>query len=75
MISGKIVFNEQIKSYTCAEGEILGNTWYTVNVSLPYDYSEKVYTGETKGNIGFEWGSSLTNIFRIHFDKIGRAHV
>ena len=74
LISGKIVFYEQIKSYTCAEGEILGNTWYTVNVSLPYDYSEKVYTGETKGNIGFEWGSSLTNIFRIHFDKYDIEH-
>ncbi len=69
LISGAVYFNEEIKSYTCAEGEVYGNTWYTVNASVPLDYIDKKYTGKKSKNIAFEYGSKLTEIFKVHLDK------
>ena len=31
LISGDIMFNEEIKKQVCASGEILANTWYKIN--------------------------------------------
>lgn len=65
LVSGAIRFNEEIKDYTCSEGTIYGNTWYTINVSMPYDYVYKKYTGKTKRNISFGSGN-ITPIFKVH---------
>lgn len=69
LVSGAIKFNEEIKSYTCATGTVYGNTWYTVNVSVPYDYVSKKYTGEEAHNIAILSGSKLIEIFKVHLSK------
>lgn len=69
LISGAIKFNDETKSYVCAEGEVYGNTWYRVNLSIPLVHTEKVYTSNKKSNIGFEIGSTYNRIFKIHFDN------
>lgn len=69
LISGAVKFNEATKSYVCARGEIYGNTWYTVNVSVPFTHTLKDYTGKTHRNFAFEYGSKRTSIFKVHFEK------
>jgi len=69
LVSGAIKFNDEIKSYTCADADVYGNSWYTVNVSIPYNYTDKLYSGKTKFNIAFEYGSKRTSIFKIHFKE------
>lgn len=69
LISGAVKFNDNVKSYVCAEAEVYGNTWYTVSVSIPYNYEKKTYTGKEHKNISFEFGSNRTSIFKVHFDE------
>lgn len=67
LVSGAIKFKEGIKSFVCADAIVYGNTWYTVNVSMPYNHDIKNYTGKKKSNISFVYGSNLTRIFKIHY--------
>lgn len=69
LVSGAIKFNEETKAYTCAEALIYGNTWYTVNVNIPYSYISKKYTGSKKHNIAFEFGSKRTSLLKVHFKE------
>lgn len=69
LISGKVTFNEETKSYVCASGVVYGNTWYRVAIAMPYGHVEKNYTKKRKNNIAFEWGSVYNRIFKIHFDE------
>ncbi len=69
LISGQIKFNESVKSHVCAKGEVYGNTWYRVSISVPLNHEVKEYTGLKKRNIGLEYGSSYMRIFRVHLDE------
>lgn len=69
LISGTIKKGEEVKGTVCADGVVYGNTWYTINVSVPLKKQEKEYTGKKKGNISFEYGSTYTPLFKVHFDK------
>ncbi len=69
IVSGKIKFNEETKSHTCAEATVYGNTWYRVGANLPLDHETKEYTGKKKNNLAFEIGTKYTRIFKIHFDE------
>lgn len=69
LISGSVTFNEENKAYTCADGVVWGNTWYTVSVSVPLKHKTKIYTKNTQKNIGIEIGSKLYEIFKVHLDK------
>lgn len=69
LVDGKIKFNESIKSYVCADAIIYGNTWYTVNVSVPFVHEEKKYTGRTSSNISFLYGSKRTPVLKVHFNN------
>ena len=35
LISGDVIYNEELKSQICASGEIMGEVWYKVNVTYP----------------------------------------
>lgn len=69
LISGEIKFNEAIKSHVCASGTVYGNTWYRVSISLPYEHTIKNYTGKSKNNLGFEYGSTYNRIFKVHYEN------
>ena len=69
LIRGSILFNEKNKNYVCAEGTVYGNTWYTINISIPYEYEVKDYTGSTHKNISYEIGSKRVPIFKTHMEK------
>jgi len=69
LISGEIKFNDVTRSHTCAEGVVYGNTWYKVNISVPFEHTVKEYTGEEAYNLGVEFGSVYNRIFRVHMDE------
>lgn len=68
IISGQIKFNEETKTFVCAEGEVYGNTWYKVAVSIPLNHIKKDYTGNSQTNFALEMGSQYERIFKIHYD-------
>lgn len=69
LISGAITFNESVKNYVCAKGTVYGNTWYTLNISMPFNHTTKKYTEKKSHNIAILTGSKLTEIFKVHFKK------
>lgn len=54
IISGNILKNDEIKGQTMAKGEIYGETWYTVKVTLPNSYEkENIVDSKEKYSINF----------------------
>ncbi len=54
LVTGAIKFNEEVKNNVCAEGEVLANTWYTVNIKVPSTYKENIKTGAKRFNMSFK---------------------
>ena len=50
IISGEVTYNEEVKNNVCASGEVYGEVWYKVKVTVPFkeDYIE--YTGKNSYN-------------------------
>ena len=64
LISGTISFNDQEKGYTCAEGKVYAEVWYTVDIEIPMYEEEKVYTGKTRYNLKYSRGNIDYPIFK-----------
>ena len=70
IVGGDIVFNEEIKSRVCANGVVIGNTWYNVNIKYPRYKHKKVYTGKRSYNLAFSYNKGkITNILKVHFNN------
>ena len=50
LISGKLLLNDEVKGYTCANGKVVGNVWYNTNINIKRIYKKKVYTGKKRYN-------------------------
>lgn len=50
LISGQIHLYEEVKDNICAIGEVWAEVWYSVNLSIPLEYQEKEYTGNSRYN-------------------------
>jgi len=53
LISGEIHLYDNVKDNVCAEGDVWAEVWYKVNISMPYEYFEKEYTGNERYNFSF----------------------
>lgn len=69
IISGEIKLYEEVKDNVCAKGKVYGEVWYTVDVKVPLNYIEKIYTGDTRRNIRYETRNTKHSIFRSKFKK------
>ena len=67
LISGEIYFNEEIKAYTCAQALVYGNTWYTLNIKIPFKEVIREYTGKIKTNYMIKIMEKGRPIFKSHF--------
>ena len=65
LISGKIMFNEETKSYTCASGEVIGEVWYETSISLPLEKRNLKKTGKKRYNFMI----NRTKIFKSRLKK------
>lgn len=69
LISGDIIFKDEVKSKVCAEGDIYATVWYTVNIAIPKKYIQKKYTHNTHKNIAFTTNDKINSIFKVHYDN------
>ena len=67
IISGKIMFKDEIKEIVCAKGFVRGNIWYSSVIKYPlYEY-KKEYTGKKSYNIELVLNNKKITIFNVHF--------
>ena len=66
LISSKVMLNDKFKGFTCANGSVYAETWYTIKVLAPLSEEYKVYTGNYKYN--FYYGSYF-KLFNNNYDK------
>lgn len=67
LISGKVIYNENITRNICASGEVYANVWYTVDVSIPFKYYESTQTGKKKYNIMWEVNENKRRLLKKRF--------
>lgn len=66
LISGDLVLNEEVKSNVCADGVIIGTTWYKVNVSYPLERKEEYLTKKHKYNLSINNRLLFKNKFQLY---------
>jgi similar to stage IV sporulation protein len=70
LISGDITLNDEIKERVCADGVIIGNTWYKITVSYPKEITEFVYTNKHKYNISINNRLLLKNKYEYYETEV-----
>ncbi len=69
LISGDIVYNEELKTTVCAQGLITGEVWYKVNVSYPLK-KIKYYKKKTRFyNMNFNFLNRKYKLFKDRYDN------
>ena len=68
IISGLIYNKEEIVSKRCATGQVFGEVWYRVSLSLPKHYYEEKVTGEKKSQLEIQFLNSTYHLFS-HYDN------
>ena len=74
LVSGIITYNEENKRYTCANGRVFAIVWYTANVSIPFEYSEYIETGEKKYNFDWENAGNKKRILKDRFTSYNSSY-
>ncbi len=69
LISGAVIYNNEIKSETCANGTIYGEVWYTVDISIPLNYEIRKSTGKKRYNIKYKNNLDEHKIFRSKYQS------
>lgn len=77
IVSGNILLNDEIKESISAEGRILGEVWYEVDVYYPYAYYEQVKTGREKNIYVINFLNYRLELFNFtpFYDKIINSKV
>lgn len=70
LISGIIKKDEEEKNRVCAEGKVYAETWYQVNVEVPYNYKEIIYTKEYKKNLSITIFNNRFSLFKDYSNFI-----
>lgn len=68
LISGEIKLYDNVMGNTLASGSVFGDVWYNVNVSLPRNSIDKVYTGKKRYNISVNNKLFLKNKY-VYFSQ------
>ena len=69
IISGEVTYNEEVKNNVCASGEVYGEVWYKVKVTVPFkeDYIE--YTGKNRYNFNVRINDNKYRILKSRIKK------
>lgn len=66
LISGDLILNEEIKNNVCADGIVIGESWYKINVSYPLEIQEEYYTDKHKYNLSINNRLLLKNKYELY---------
>lgn len=69
IVSGYIYINEDIKDIKSSNGTIYGETWYKVNIKYPYNYEEKIKTGNSNNTISINFLNKRISLFSKYKNK------
>ncbi len=69
IITGEITHNEEVKNIVCASGEVYGEVWYKVKVTVPYNEYYSKYTGKKRFNLSVKIGDSEYDIFKSRIEN------
>ena len=69
LISGQIIYNDEIKKEVCARGRIFGEVWYKVEVYIPVEKSQKIYKKTNKYNLQINFFGKTYKIFKNKYDE------
>ena len=77
IVSGNIFLNEEVKNSVSAEGKVLGEVWYEVDVYYPYAYYEQVKTGKVKKVYVINFLNYRLELFNFNpfYDKIVNSNI
>ena len=64
ILSGSITFNDEVKNSVCASGEVYGEVWYKVKVTVPFKETKVKYTGKNRYNLKLKINDDEYQIFR-----------
>lgn len=53
LISGEVIYNDELKAEVCASGKILGEVWYEVDVSYPLKRTYSISSANKFYNLSF----------------------
>ncbi len=65
IVSGDIIYNDEIKNRVCAKADIYGEVWYKVNIEMPLYEDEIKYTNKYRYNLSI----GNKKIFRSRLKK------
>lgn len=55
IVSGDIKLNDNTKDIIRANAKVYGEVWYKVNITMPFNYKEEVYTSNKITNYSFSF--------------------
>lgn len=74
LVSGSILYNEEVKRNICASAEVYANVWYTVDVSIPFIHNEYEKTGKKKYNLVWEINENKKQLFKDRFEEFESSY-
>ena len=64
ILSGDIMHNEEVKNLVCASGEVYGEVWYKVKVTIPLIENYIEYTGKNRYNFNIKINDNKYKILK-----------
>ncbi len=64
ILSGEVSFNEEVKNNVCASGEVYGEVWYKVKVTVPFFEYYIEYTGKNRYNFNVRINDNKYDILK-----------
>lgn len=74
LISGNVIYNAEEKRNTCANGEVKAEVWYKVNVTIPFNYYQKVKTGRKKNNLVIDNDGNKKRLLKKRFASFDSSY-
>lgn len=64
LISGDILYNDEVKKQVCASGVVYGTTWYTIDISVPTNKEVITKLDNKRYNIVFKYNNKTRKLFK-----------
>ncbi len=64
IITGDIIYNDSLKKQVCATGNVYGNTWYTINITIPISHEKIKKLNKVRSNIIVQFNNKKYKIFK-----------
>ena len=74
LIRGNVLYNNEVKRYTCAQGDIFAEVWYMTNVSIPLEHYETVKTGKKKSNLVLDINGNKKRLLKKRFTNFDSSY-